>query len=98
MIMAFFKRLGDIAAGTIVVHERSVKSTGKYNTIEKEIESRGLTKESLSIDDWALRAFGMTEWNLLKRYSERLLLLERSDRTELTKRLSVALFPRIGTG
>ncbi|WP_010530891.1 RDD family protein [Lentibacillus jeotgali] len=100
IIMVFFhsrhKRLGDMAAGTIVVHERRVKSKGKYDPIEKEIESRGLTKESLPIDTWALWSLGMKEWNLLKRYSERLLQLEDADRTDLTKRLAAALFPKIG--
>ncbi|TFJ93739.1 RDD family protein [Lentibacillus salicampi] len=100
IIMVFFhskhKRLGDIVAGTIVVHERKGKSATKSSLIEKEIEARGLTKESLSIDDWALRSFGMKEWKLVRRYSERLLQLEEADRLQLTKELATVLFPKIG--
>ncbi|WP_164668688.1 RDD family protein [Virgibacillus doumboii] len=100
IIMVFFhsrhKRLGDIVAGTIVVHERRGKNAKASSSIETEIESRGLTKEILSIDDWALRSFGMTEWKLLKSYSERLLQLEEADRKQLTRKLAMALFPKIG--
>ncbi|GGJ94497.1 transporter [Lentibacillus kapialis] len=100
IIMVFIhsrhKRLGDIVAGTIVVHERNIKKTVKDASIEKEIKSRGLTKESLSIDDWIVRSFEMKEWNLLKKYSERLLQLEDTERKELTKRLASVIFPKIG--
>ncbi|QKY69266.1 RDD family protein [Lentibacillus sp. CBA3610] len=99
IIWVFFhskhKRLGDIVAGTIVVHERKGKKTKKSRSIEKEIESRGLTKESLALHDGALRLFGMKEWKLLKGYSERLLQLQEVDRIQLTKKLATALLPKI---
>lgn len=100
IIMVFFhakhKRLGDIVAGTIVVHERKGKNMKLSGSIEKEIESRGLTKESLSVDNLGLRSFGMNEWKLLRTYAERFLQLEEADRMLLTKKLARALLPNIG--
>ncbi|MFD1360630.1 RDD family protein [Lentibacillus salinarum] len=100
MVWVFFhsrhKRLGDIVAGTIVVHERKGKNAKKFSSIDREIKVRGLTKESLSVDDWALRSFGMNEWKLLKMYSERVMQLQPTDRGQLTKKLSATLLPKIG--
>ncbi|GAE29698.1 RDD family protein [Halalkalibacter hemicellulosilyticus] len=48
ILMIFFhskhKRLGDLAAGTLVVHERRVRKRKKKTAIEKEIERRGITR------------------------------------------------------
>ena len=56
IIMIFFhskhKRLGDLVAGTIVVHERKTKRKKKLSPLENEIERRGLSKDELTIDDW----------------------------------------------
>src|SRR5690625_857634 len=46
------KRLGDMAAGTVVVYERNAKRQ-KKTVLDKEIENRKLNKDSLSIDDLA---------------------------------------------
>ncbi|MDN3016248.1 RDD family protein [Paenibacillus sp. BSR1-1] len=102
MIMVFFhskhKRLGDLVAGTIVVHERKAKRKKKLSPIEKEIENRGLSKNELSIDEWALKSFGMKDWKLLSTYVSRFQQLPVSERNALTKQISDILLPKIGLG
>jgi uncharacterized RDD family membrane protein YckC len=99
MLFVFFhskhKRLGDIVAGTIVVHERGAKkeSTSK---IDKEILRRGLTKDSIPLDEWALRSLGKKEWELLRIYSRKFLNVKLVERVQLTRQLSQILLPKIG--
>ncbi|SHG00019.1 RDD family protein [Ornithinibacillus halophilus] len=99
IVMVFFhakhKRLGDLAAGTIVVHERSKKKR-KASSIEKYIERRGLSKSTISIDDWTIQSLGKKEWDLLQGYSEKLLELDISQRRDLTRKLAAILFPKVG--
>ncbi|MFZ3579978.1 RDD family protein [Virgibacillus sp. DJP39] len=100
MIMVFFhsqhKRIGDLVGGTVVVHERKEKRRNKLTPIEQEIESRGLTKKDLTIDEWTLKTLGIKEWKLLKTYSNRLLQLRDSERRELTKEIAAILFEKVG--
>jgi uncharacterized RDD family membrane protein YckC len=99
ILMVFFhsrhKRVGDLAAGTVVIHERKKKKAGKMTEVEKEIQARGLKKEDLHMDEWTLRKIGAEEWKLLKTYSERLLHLPIGKREELTKKLSNTLLPKL---
>lgn len=86
------KRLGDIAAGTIVVHERKRKGKKKIDkNILREINRRGITKDDLSISDWALQSIQEKEWKLLKAYSERFTHLAIYERDEITRKLSEKL-------
>jgi uncharacterized RDD family membrane protein YckC len=100
MLMIFFhskhKRIGDIVAGTIVVHERKAKRNKKLTAIEREIEKRGLSKESLIIEEWTLKSFEKKEWNLVKTYTNRFLQLPVSERKELTRHIATILFPKLG--
>ena len=100
MIMIFLhskhKRLGDIVAGTIVVHERRVKGKRKEKAIEKEIRQRGLRQEDLSVEEWTLKQLGTKEWNLVRAYANRFLQLPLSERNQLSKKLADILFPKIG--
>ncbi|WP_047983925.1 RDD family protein [Ornithinibacillus californiensis] len=99
MVFVFFhskhKRLGDIVAGTIVVHERGAKKEGT-SKIDKEINRRGLTKEKLQLEDWALRSLGKTEWTLLRTYSRKFLNVKVTERVNLTNQLAVKLLPKVG--
>jgi len=99
IMMIFFhpkhKRLGDLVAGTIVVHERKEKSN-KLSPIEKEIEQRGLSKEEIMIDEWTLQSIDQKDWNLIKTYSERLLQLEQVERDDLTQQVAQLIFPKLG--
>ncbi|WP_078548780.1 RDD family protein [Litchfieldia alkalitelluris] len=100
MLMIFFhskhKRVGDLVAGTIVVHERKAKSKKKLSPIEKEIEIRGLTLEHLVIEEWKLKTLGQKEYDLVKTYSQRLLQLPSYERNEFTLKVANILLPKLG--
>lgn len=100
IIMVFFhskhKRVGDLVAGTIVVHERYVKKKKKLTAIEKEIEKRGLTKTNVDIDEWSLNSIGAKEWKLIQTYCNRLTQLPMTERNQLTKEVADIIFPKIG--
>lgn len=99
MIFVFFhskhKRLGDIVAGTIVVHERGVKKQGT-SKMEKEIVRRGLTKDSVQLEEWAFRSLGKKEWELLRVYSGKFLHVTLNERVVLTRQLAGILLPKVG--
>ncbi|GHH99073.1 RDD family protein [Neobacillus kokaensis] len=101
IIMIFFhskhKRLGDLVAGTIVVHERKAKRKKKKLTgIEKEMEERGLSKESLVIDEWTMKSFKEKDWKLLKTYASRFRQLPDTERDQMTRQIAELLLPKIG--
>ncbi|RIW31864.1 RDD family protein [Bacillus salacetis] len=100
MLMVFFhgkhKRLGDITAGTIVVHERRKKKANKKSAIEKEVASRGYDKDSLDIEESTLRALGAKEWKLLRTYSQRFTHVEQNQRLVLTRQVAEIILPKIG--
>jgi uncharacterized RDD family membrane protein YckC len=99
MVFVFFhskhKRLGDMVAGTIVVHERGAKKEGT-SKIDKEILRRGLTKDSLTVEAFALRSLGKKEWELLRIYRRKLLNVRMAERMQLTRQLAQKLLPKIG--
>ncbi|MDL4840703.1 RDD family protein [Aquibacillus sp. LR5S19] len=100
IVMIFFhskhKRLGDLVAGTIVVHERSIKKKSKVTAIEKEIEKRNLSKNNLIINESSLKSFDMKDWKLLKTYSNRLMQLPVAERNQMTRKVAGILFPKLG--
>lgn len=99
IVLVFFnakhKRLGDMAAGTIVIHESPSKRQ-KQTPLDKEIENRGLNKESLSLDELTMNSLGMKEYNLLKTYSFKFLELRDAPRHQLTRDMASIIFPKIG--
>jgi hypothetical protein len=100
IIMVFFhskhKRLGDIVAGTIVVHERKAKRKKKPSPLENEIDNRGPSKDDLIIDEWTLKSLGMKEWKLVSTYASRFLQIPLAERDQLTNQIAGLLFPKIG--
>ncbi|MCM3115676.1 RDD family protein [Neobacillus sp. MER 74] len=100
IIMIFFhskhKRLGDLVAGTIVVHERKAKRKKKLSPIENELDSRGLSKDDLILDEWTLKSLGMRDWKLIKTYANRFLHIPLDERNQLTEQIAMILFPKIG--
>ncbi|RWR13542.1 RDD family protein [Siminovitchia fortis] len=100
LLMIFFhpqhKRVGDLVAGTIVVHERKAKRPGKLTPVEKEIQRRGLSKHDILIESFTLRALTAQDWNLVRTYSDRLLQLPLEERHDLTKQVAEILFPKLG--
>ncbi|WP_449540272.1 RDD family protein [Ferdinandcohnia sp. Marseille-Q9671] len=97
IMMIFFhskhKRIGDLVAGTIVIHERRAKNHKKLTPLEKEIQNRGLSKDTITVDQWALKAFGNKEWKLLQTYSNRFLQLKDDVKNKRTKQIADILLP-----
>ncbi|MCK0469935.1 RDD family protein [Halalkalibacter sp. APA_J-10(15)] len=100
ILMIFFhskhKRLGDLAAGTLVVHERRVRKRKKKTAIEKEIERRGITRDDWKLEEWTIKSFKEKDWNLLKTYVERYLQVPLEEREQLTKKVSSILIEKVG--
>ncbi|RST61086.1 RDD family protein [Siminovitchia terrae] len=100
LLMIFFhpkhKRVGDLVAGTMVVHERKAKRLGKLTPVEKEIQRRGLSKHDILVEEFSVRALNAQDWNLVRTYSSRLLQLPMEERHDLTKQVAEILFPKIG--
>lgn len=90
------KRLGDLVAGTIVIHERKVKRKKKRSAIEKEILARHLTKEDIHIEEWALKLIDQKDWQLINTFSNRFVQLSQNERYELTLQMAGLLFPKLG--
>lgn len=100
-IMMFFhpkhKRIGDLVAGSIVVHERKAKKKKKkLSGIEIEIQKRGLSKEDLKLDEWTVKSLELKDWKLLSTYANRFNQLPISERNDLTKQIADILLPKIG--
>lgn len=100
ILMVFFhskhKRVGDLVAGTIVVHERHVKKKKKQTPLEKEIEKRGISKTNLGLNEWSLNSIGTKEWKLIQTYCNRVIQLPEVERIHLTKEVADIVFPKIG--
>ena len=100
ILMIFFhskhKRIGDLVAGTIVIHERKAKGKKKLSPIEKEIQKRGLTKDNLIIDEWALKSIDQKDWKLIQTYSNRFTQVTQYERQNLTRQIAGILFPKLG--
>lgn len=96
ILMVFFhsenKRIGDLVAGTIVVHERPGK--GREPKLDRLFKERNLPLPSVRIDESSRRSIGEQEWKLLKLYSERFLEVNEKDRSSLTKDLADLLLPK----
>jgi uncharacterized RDD family membrane protein YckC len=99
IVLVFFhskhKRLGDMAGGTVVVLEESAKQK-KKTSLGKEIELRGLNKNSFYIDDVAYNSLGSKEYDLLGTYSSKLMELRDAQRSQLTIEMAEILMPKIG--
>ncbi|ULT54695.1 RDD family protein [Neobacillus drentensis] len=100
IVMIFFhskhKRLGDLAAGTIVVHERKPKKKKKLTPIEKEINHRGISGNDLEIDEWSLKSFSAKDWKLISTYANRFNQLPLEERNQLTNQIADLLLPKTG--
>ncbi|MBU9722374.1 MULTISPECIES: RDD family protein [Bacillaceae] len=100
ILMIFFhpdhKRLGDVVAGTLVVHERGKQKVKKESKLDLEIARRGITKDDIAVDEWAIKSLGSKEWKLLKVYSDRFCQLPTGERWEFTNKMAKVLFEKIG--
>ncbi|AST91530.1 RDD family protein [Sutcliffiella cohnii] len=100
MIMVFFhskhKRVGDIVAGTIVVHERSKKKKDKKSSMEEELNLRGLYIGSQLLDKDVVSSYNQKDWELVKVYYNRFLQLPYNERVDITEKLAIILLPKAG--
>lgn len=90
------KRLGDIVAGTIVVHERNAKKAKKQTSIEREIVKRGLHASQLPLSEWDLKVITDKEWNILRTYANRVITLNETERYNMTTRIAEIIYPKLG--
>ena len=86
------KRLGDLAAGTIVVHERGKQETPK---LRRYIESKGITEYTIAIEEQELHVFTQKDWDLLNKYCHRLPNLDLQTKAKLNKEIANILFPKL---
>ncbi|ENH96440.1 RDD domain containing protein [Gracilibacillus halophilus YIM-C55.5] len=86
------KRLGDITAGTIVIHEHQRK---KHNKVDKFIQEKGWSKEQLSIDHYQRQKIDYHDWQLLQTYCQRLITLSLDQKESLTQQVGRILLPKI---
>lgn len=86
------KRLGDLAAGTIVVHERGKQETSK---LKRYIDSKGITEYTISIEEQELHVFSQKDWELLDKYCQRLPNLDTQTKNKLNKEIADILLPKI---
>ncbi|CAG9623575.1 hypothetical protein BACCIP111883_04393 [Sutcliffiella rhizosphaerae] len=100
MIMIFFhskhKRVGDIVAGTIVVHERGNKKKKKRTKLDSLLEEKGIYSTVPIVEEWAIRQLTAKDWKLIQTYASRFGSLQQRDRSDLTLKVSNLLFPKIG--
>lgn len=101
ILMIFFhsrhKRIGDLAAGTLVVYQRKRKRNKKNNPLEKEIDRRLNTNLiSLDLNEWSKKKIGIREWELLNTYMIRRTSLSLKERGEMTMQVAGILFPLLG--
>ena len=101
--MIFFhsrhKRIGDLAAGTLVVFQRKTKrkKMRKNNPLEKEIKRRLDTRRnSLELDEWSKKKIDIREWELLNTYMNRRASLSLMERETLTMQVARILLPVLG--
>ncbi|SHN31147.1 RDD family protein [Gracilibacillus kekensis] len=87
------KRLGDITAGTIVVHEKQKKSRQK--PLDKYISDKGLRKETLQLESVHLKQFSQKDWHLLQTYVHRIVDLRTQEKDQLTMQVSKILLPKV---
>lgn len=88
------KRLGDMAAGTLVVHEKG-KQSKKQTPVEKYIQRKGLEKEALPMEAFQLNRFTQKDWQLLQTYAHRMAEMPITERDTFTKQVSDILLPKM---
>ncbi len=99
ILLIFFhpkhKRLGDLAAGTLVVHERQSQSKRQKRALNKEIERRGIDLDQVRLDDWTKKKVSSKEWELLKTYVQRRNVLTKWKHEKFTHQVAEILYPTL---
>jgi len=96
MLMIFFhpmhKRLGDLASGTIVIHDRRRRNR-KQSSLDKAIAKRGINRDRITIDEWSRKKITSKEWQLLKTYLNRPDSLSKGKQDPMTRDVAKILLP-----
>ncbi|KAB8137873.1 RDD family protein [Gracilibacillus oryzae] len=87
------KRLGDMTAGTLVVHEYQLSK--KESRLEKQIHNKGLSKEMLELNSLQLNQFNKKDWELLSAYCQRISDLPIEEKNNLTNQVADILLAKI---
>ncbi len=90
------KRIGDLAAGTIVVYERNIRVKKKDKQFEKELTKRKIDAKRIQLDEWTIQKIKSDEWKLLKTYISRRSSLSKKEREEIATKVANIIFPMIG--
>ncbi|AFQ45235.1 RDD family protein [Desulfosporosinus meridiei] len=91
------KRIGDLAAGTLVIYQPKSKRKKKNNPLEKVIERRLNTQQiALDLNEWSKQKIGIREWELLNTYMIRRASLSQADRENIARQVAGILFPLLG--
>lgn len=97
MLMIFFhpmhKRLGDLASGTIVIHERRRWKSRKQSSLDKAIARRGINPDRITLDEWSRKKITSKEWQLLKTYLNRPDSLSKGKQDPMTRDVAKILLP-----
>lgn len=92
---AKYQRIGDIAAGTIVVYQQTQRQKKAPALPGRKNGSNPQPNKQL-LDEWSLKKFGPREWELLQTFMLRRSSLDANERTELTRKVAGILLPRAG--
>ncbi|MFC4402128.1 RDD family protein [Gracilibacillus xinjiangensis] len=87
------KRLGDMTAGTLVVHEHQLNK--KQSRMEKYIQTKGLSKDMLELSAFQLNQFSKKDWDLLSTYCQRVIDMSTEERDELTNKVADILLVKV---
>lgn len=90
-----YKRVGDIAGGTLVIYKRKAR-TKKKKALPLQKEPELPETKKIVLDQWSIQKFTTREWDLLKTYILRLPSLRVNERSEMTRKVAGILLPRIG--
>ncbi|HWJ02974.1 MAG TPA: RDD family protein, partial [Verrucomicrobiae bacterium] len=101
ILMIFFhskhKRLGDLAAGTMVIYQRRPVKKKKKNPLDQEIERRlALNPVQFNLDEWTINKLGLREWKLLETYILRRPSLAWNEEKDMTMQVAAILYPILG--
>lgn len=90
------KRLGDLAAGTIVVYDQNTrKKRKKTDRIEKVIKKNNWAEHAVHFDPFLLDQLKERDFELVKTYCYRYLDLPKNEKWELTRQVGEIILPKL---
>ncbi|WP_440896445.1 RDD family protein [Amphibacillus sp. Q70] len=90
------KRLGDLVAGTIVVHDQGLgRKKNKKDPIEKVIRRNNWTEDTIQFDSFLLDQVKERDFELVKTYCQRYLTLANYEKDKLTRQVGDILLPKL---